>query len=76
MYITSTTLDYSVLMHIVGYSKCFQLNFGLGSWWLFPKLGFVGLSLRDYLGEIFVYVIIICGNSICIFNYIAYELVV
>lgn len=23
----------------------------LGSWWLFPSLGFVGLTARDYLGE-------------------------
>jgi hypothetical protein len=27
---------------------------GRGSWWLFPKLGFVGLTARDYLGNILV----------------------
>ena len=33
-------------------SKFMDDNLVLGSWWLFPKLGFVGLTARDYLGEI------------------------
>ncbi|KAJ0103477.1 hypothetical protein Patl1_04050 [Pistacia atlantica] len=28
-----------------------------GSWWLFPTLGFVGLTVRDYLGEFFFHFI-------------------
>lgn len=28
---------------------------GLGSWWLFPRLNFIGLTARDHLGEVFVF---------------------
>lgn len=37
----------------------------LGSWWLFPKVGFAGLTARDYLGKLSLFILIIF--HVCLF---------
>lgn len=37
-------------------SNLLNVTVRLGSWWLFPRFGLVGLSARDYLGEILRYI--------------------